>query len=308
MATEIAASDAGDVPERPQLVACNSVGEDMTKSVYQWKKGDSLDKVAKANGLKDADAVWDDPANKAIVKIRKKPTLLQPGDKLVIPRDEIKVKQLEQAIDTLQHSIDLTMQGISNYDKLIASETRMTDDQLKKVKDAKKNFDRSESILEIIEFFVEWRKGLAKIGNVAFKEMGTTAKELAAATKQVTDGSIDLNKEVLKFGAFKSFDSHKDSANKSVSLVSTVVGKLGDLTSPVWWGIAIDRKLNGAKFSEALMGSIDDDLDQEIKEVQKSSQGRLGIFTVGKQRAEEGLAILAGNLKIAQDQLKLAKR
>ncbi len=51
---------------------------------YVIKQGDHLALLAYKFGF-DADAVWNDPANDALRKVRPKPNILLPGDQLYIP-------------------------------------------------------------------------------------------------------------------------------------------------------------------------------------------------------------------------------
>jgi uncharacterized protein YoxC len=279
----------------------------MPRLVYQWKKGDNLDKVAKANGLDGADAIWDDPANRAIAKSRKKPAQLQPGDKLVIPQDDAKIKRLEQAIKTLQTSIRMANNKIGSCDDLITNETRLTDSLVKELQDLQKDFQKNETIADVLSLVVSMGKSLAKISTAGLKAATAAAEELAEANKQMMEGLADLNKEPLEFVGSKALVAHKDSENKLLASVGKTVEKLENWLSPFWWGTAIVRKCHGASWSDTLMGSIDDDLDQQIKDLKKGSQERLAIYRTARQKTLDGLAILNSNLKSAQDQLKAAR-
>jgi outer membrane murein-binding lipoprotein Lpp len=63
--------------------------------VYKWTNADkSLDKVAKVYGLKGGKDIWVKPPNEDIIKLRKKPESLKPGDKFFIPIPPNIVKKL----------------------------------------------------------------------------------------------------------------------------------------------------------------------------------------------------------------------
>lgn len=53
--------------------------------VYKIKKGDNLDKIAKAHGLKSWAILYHDPVNKKLKKDRPDPNKVIPGDIVVIP-------------------------------------------------------------------------------------------------------------------------------------------------------------------------------------------------------------------------------
>ncbi|MDP6468534.1 MAG: LysM peptidoglycan-binding domain-containing protein, partial [Pirellulaceae bacterium] len=62
----------------------------MAGSKYVIKRGDTLSKVAKANGLKSGQFLFDHKLNAKLKALRKKPESIQPGDVVFLPPPDLK--------------------------------------------------------------------------------------------------------------------------------------------------------------------------------------------------------------------------
>ena len=71
---------------------------------HKWAKGDTPEKVAKLYGHQKFETIWGDTTNKALVRKRRNPGGLQPGDELSIPPDPAARKRLEEAVRTWNES------------------------------------------------------------------------------------------------------------------------------------------------------------------------------------------------------------
>lgn len=64
---------------------------------HRFREGENLDDIARANGFRLAETIWNDPSNGALRGLRKSPYALEPGDVLRIPDLEVRVEDAETA-------------------------------------------------------------------------------------------------------------------------------------------------------------------------------------------------------------------
>ena len=120
----------------------------------KWAKGDRLERIAQKYKLKSWKPIWNHVNNRAIVKKRKKPENLQPGDVLVIPPDEKEQKRLENVMERFEAVksqtdgyIQLQEKRIDDLEKKIESFYKVVD------KYSRRKFD-SQEVRQIVDLSV----------------------------------------------------------------------------------------------------------------------------------------------------------
>lgn len=278
------------------------------KKVYVWKKGDTLEKVAKANGQRNGDEIWKDPDNRDVVKKRGKPESLAPGDKIVVADLADMAKALKKTIEGLQASVTAQQAKTAHYDNLIKGDQKVTDALVSEAEADLKKFEKASNRAEIIELGTGLGKALLKIGTAGLKAASGSAKALEAAHEQAVEGVKELYKEPAHYAAAKIADKHLESESKVVAVLSRTVTVAGNLLSPYWFGTALARLANGKDPLTVLATTLGDDIKEEIKQTKKEGQARVALYQASKQESAATLACLKAQLKAAQDDLRQVSR
>jgi LysM domain len=137
---------------------------------YVVKKGNTLSKIAKQYDFSDWKDIWNDKLNRELVSTRKKPELIQPGDKIVIPPNpkvEAELERLQLVLERLRKVREECEKG---YDDL--------------EEDLEKQYEDLQSFGEKLDF----------VGTVATAFVGA-----AFAVKDLVKGAVKVAvKEAVK--------------------------------------------------------------------------------------------------------------
>ncbi len=255
--------------------------------IHKVSKGETLISIAKRYKHKDWRNIWKDPANAAVLKKRKMPEKIEPGDKLVIPMNEAERKQMielqRQLIAQLQVELDLAqtlskradkaIRASENAQKLCKSTEANYQDIIKDLKasaaGAKKWGDNVDVAAEIATLMVSLGK-IAKLGKAASTASGEALKKI---NKEAMDEAVGMAydpaaKEARKAGA--KYLLNKDNEISSVGIAVGVVSESWDkMTSPSFWAWTAIKLWEGEGWSKAVTFDFQKDIKNKIYLVDK---------------------------------------
>lgn len=277
------------------------------KAQHKVAKGDTIEKIARKYGFKNIDDIWKYPKNAALVKLRKDPKAIEPGDVVVIPayNDEERADIRDRQKKYL-YAANAEKYAASCFADRAAANRAAADHLTAIMRDHAvagaeyiKQFEATVSTAD------RWSQGVdaasAVIGlvralkSIAAKGIETTAKAAEQGMKAFEEG----NKELLKMAA--EFTSapltseatkqtgkalvNQDSGQKHPLFLfaGVAIESYGKWTSPSFYGQAIGILAEGKGFNKA----VTFDLKQDCKD------------TVAKMKAEQAALQKAAAQKIA---------
>lgn len=268
---------------------------------YKFKKGDSLDVLAKKHGLKDGAAIWKAPQNKAIAAKRHTPDHLQAGDVLFIPPSAAEAKAAQAADAKHLAAVDVEIkraQGqLATYDKVIAITGKITDEtvrQLQAQKDKMVNAGSAADAAAMVASVAATLGGLCKTGA---KAATATGKELEELNKEMLKGAASMPRDGVMAGTAKALQTLSESSNDGVLFVRSMGVAYDKATSPSFWANAFSMLSQGKSWSEAAAAEVGAEVDELIERAKSNGEGQVHSLQALRKRVATHIAALQNERK-----------
>ncbi len=257
---------------------------------YKFKKGDSLDDIAKKHGLKDGNVIWKFPENKAVASKRGKPDQLQAGDTLVLPPSEREIKaahdRTAKALAAVDGELARTKHKLAVIDKLINESNANYLDIVKQLNADKAQIKNAGDAADAAAMLASMGKSLATITVKGAATAKLTAAELEKLNKELLSECKSMVGDPLQTGVAKALAGCLNSSNSA----SIFVGALGDsfdkMTSPSFWASTATQLLAGKGWSEAVTTNVADEIDDQILAIQNQRAEQLKVLIAHRKSIE----------------------
>lgn len=139
----------------------------------KWTKDSSLDDIAKTYGRKDGMMIWKHSVNKDLVRKRKKPENLQPGDVLTIPPSEAEEKEVKAEIEKWNKTkratvamVEVLEDKIKDIETQIEAYYKIVDTLNRKKFDTDTDAEKRKLVDLVSSTVVMIEKGLSGVGSL----------------------------------------------------------------------------------------------------------------------------------------------
>lgn len=200
-------------------------------TVHVVKKGEALDKIARAYGLKSFRQIYDDPVNAKFRKQRPNPDAIQPGDKIVIPNFALtpdKRRNLKTLIATIEARIKKVEARRSAFQK-------MHDAAVRDVRKTQAEFKRTSSAIDAAALVLNLLKSLTKMSVKGMQMAGKEGDEIVKANKEIMKELGGMHLDAVSPALQKGAKKMSDSQSRSVAVMGAVGESYFNLTSPSFW-------------------------------------------------------------------------
>lgn len=231
--------------------------------VHTVKKGENLDKIAKSYAIKSFKDIYEDPVNAKFRKTRKKPDLIQPGDKIIIPNFALtkdKRKSLSALISTIEARIkrqEASVKELQASTKALKSEINQGKSSFKKTQTA---VDGAAMVLTILASLGKIVAKGAKMSTMSASEVSKANKEML---KEVGDMHLSAVEPALQAGA----QTMSTKTNKAVAYSGILIDSFFNLTSPSFWGKTYMKAQDEGLFKKLALGKFGEGWDAWSKAV-----------------------------------------
>jgi len=213
--------------------------------MYLVRQGDNLDSIARTNGYRDWQVIYNSKCNERLRLARKDPNLIKAGDLVMLPPRAADIRaSLQARLDRLR---GLRKETESLFDQI----QRELDAGFKQVERVGTSVDVANDVLNIF-------KGLSTMCWRGYKTLEMGAEDLARANKELAKDALDMPKEQLETLTLKTFADKLDSPQtvqvmNSVWLFSAVLVRSWlDITSPSYWAGVVAELNQGSSVRVAV--------------------------------------------------------
>ena len=297
-----------------------------SKPIYKWKKGDTLDGLAKKHKHRKGEDIWTSQDNLALRKKRKKPEQIQAGDVVVIPLRPKDAKAMGLEVANLQS----IMAAETTVMKTIERQRKEFEAAISKVKQhAKEEIAATNRIVGLIQADIKTAKKIADGVDVAWtvfnvassltkivvnsqKALGKTLKEVKKSqkrnVKELKDMTLGpMQNEVFKAAAKETLNIDKKYTRTIIAL-GTVAESFVKITSPSFWFWTAARMLRGEKWSKAVSTNFDKEAKEKIQELERLSKYHQKLFQSAISEKEAGLAHLNSMRNASYKEFRTAEK
>lgn len=229
--------------------------------VHTVKKGENLDKIAKSYGLKSFKDIFNDPVNAKFRKQRPKPDLIQPGDKIIIPKQSLP-KETRNSIAGLVKHAEARVKRLEDDLKFYANLGKDID---KSFSNAKSGFKKTSNAVDAAAFVATFMVSIGKIVKIGAKQGSMTVKELAKSNKDVIKIVEGTRKDVAQMVGGKVADDMTKSANSAVANAATIANFCLSVTSPSFLGKVFVKAQNENLFQKIADGKLGKSSESLVK-------------------------------------------
>jgi hypothetical protein len=127
------------------------------------------------------------------------------------------------------------------------------------------------------------------MGKGAVKSMHAAGKELKDAHSEVTHGAKDFAKENAKHEITDYAADHEEDEDLITAILSTVITRLDEWTSPTWWFYELLRTYEGEPWTQTVFQSVGSEFDKKIKYLNAQSAARLHIYEAARTKSQKAM-------------------
>ena len=272
---------------------------------YRIVKGDTIESVAKRNGIADWKKLWNAPENRALVARRKRPEAIQPGDVLVLPPtfSEMRQAAAKSAIAEKERTARVAVRDaagsevvrlkarIKVYDDLIASHRRTTEQIVAELQKNLSGMKGWASGVDAAKRLTEMGWTLGKLCALGAKASKASGFALVRLNKEAADEAMDLAKGAREELLVTVLGTLKDNANAAASALGAAADGWDKVTSPSFWAhVYVQMTDNGKTWSEAVTSDVGDGIRERIRWVQSESDKTQKALTERRQALADRLS------------------
>lgn len=271
---------------------------------HKVTKSDKVIQIAKKYGHKDWKVIWKDPKNKPLVKKRKDPERIQPGDIVVIPPTQKELAEAAKYATQLQEAMIAEMEHEAYCLEFAKQFSRLAETNKNSAKTSRKSYDeliwktkyvagRADGTSADVDFVNDivglFMTGVgvatsgAKAATVESKAQAAAEKDFSKAISKASISPIHKHAyaEMTKF-----LEKSAKSGSQSAMFAAEVMKAFDNMKKPSFWGQAVARYSQGA--------SWEDVTSTDIKAVTK------GLKDAAKKLEKDRDASVANYLKLAK--------
>lgn len=289
------------------------------KKTHKVKKGETLTSIAKIYKHSKWQNIWNAPENKAIVKKRKTPDAIQPGDQLIIPMNAAQAKAHAQEVadtqrllseevqfqETLNKDIEQLGHSIKSLKKYKALNDKSHKELVVMLSTAMKDAKKWGSTVDAIAVIANLINSLTKLTMKAHKAAKVTGEALEKLNKEMSKDALDMAyspiAKELKRAASKHVSDTENGYNIAIASVGIIWKSYDKMTSPSFWAWTAIRLKEGDSWSDAVTYDFQAETKQQIKnlvirhnaaqrELERSIQAKTTAMTKAKKKLAESAA------------------
>jgi len=263
---------------------------------HKVAKNDKLAAICKQYGHKDWKLIWKDKQNAALVKLRKTPEGLQPGDVVVIPPTPKELKEQLEYVQKLQETLSAETLHVEYCDKFIKQFETMAALNTKYAAQVKKDYDlmikealktksavkrRSQGVdvaADIALLFV----AVGKLGQASKKAATSSGKQLDEINKAAQSDAMAFAfgpvQKVISDAGTKYLTDAKAGRSYGALLAGSVFESVSNLTKPSFWGKTVVKLHDGASWSDAVTADFEKDIDNAVAKLKNDQTSAIAMF------------------------------
>lgn len=299
------------------------------------KDGQSLDKIAKANGIKDGKTIWTHKKNQKLAKLRGLPKSIKKGDVVVLPMPQAYKKALDKQIveysKSIMHvtafrkgllsEIAVAEKHLQDLSKLRTAILKLNDKEVAKLDKAANLAVEKRAQADFIQNIATMHKTLVKLGFKGVAQsgkLGTVLSKSADNTKTVTgtakwlknagylgdasssfmpaaDVALDVYRGMFAFAADMGADA--SSAESSIGKGLKFLDDATSITHYLWMGT------RAAMTGKLSWDSIEEDKKKSIKRLWGKVRDALGAVVETENLNKELIKKHKAKLKLLDKDL-----
>lgn len=288
---------------------------------HKVTKSDKVIQIAKKYGHKDWKIIWKDPKNKPLVKKRKDPEGIQPGDVVVIPPTQKELAEAAKYATELQEAMIAEMAHETYCLKFAKQFSKLAEINKTSAKSCKKSYDDLiwktkyvagcadgtsadvDFVNDVIGLFMTGMSVATSGAKAATVERKAQAAAEKDFSKAITQASISPIHKHAYAETTKFLEKSAKSGSQSALFAAEAMKAFDNMKKPSFWGQAIARYSQGASWADVTTTDIKA-VTKELKAAAKKLEKDRDTFVANYLKTAKALAERSKEMTLAAKRAK----